>query len=370
MSLMVESAYPRRTTYILAQLAARDRRHPNPDSPPHSEGTDRKLYARLKEFRANPWRSLGQLLVTGAGFATLWLGMWYSLDHGYWLTLLLAIPAGGFLVRLFAIQHDCGHGSLFKARWINDAIGRAIGVITLTPYDYWRRAHASHHATSGNLDRRGIGDIETLTVREYNALSPRRKLAYRFYRHPLVLFGVGPIYLFVLKHRLPLDLPWLHRGWLSVLGTNVAIACLLTAMALIVGPMDFLKIQLPLVLLGSSAGVWLFFVQHQYEAAYWRRGPDWDFRQAALYRSSHYSLPKFLQWMTASIGLHHVHHLSSRIPNYRLQECLDRTPELRVAPRLTLVQSLACATLALWDEQAGKMIRFRDLKKSRSSASA
>jgi omega-6 fatty acid desaturase (delta-12 desaturase) len=353
----------------LAHVAARELLHPNPTGPSPDERTDRPLYARLKEFRAEPRRSLGQLAVTATGFAALWLGMWFSLGHGYWLTLLLAVPAGGFLVRLFAIQHDCGHGSLFKSRWINDLIGRAIGVLTLTPYDYWRRAHASHHATSGNLDRRGIGDITTLTVGEYDALSPGRKLAYRVYRHPLVMFGVGPIYLFVLKHRLPLDLPWMQRGpWVSVLGTNLAIACLLSAMAMIVGPVDFLKIQVPLVLLGSSAGVWLFFVQHQYEAAYWRRGSDWDFREAALYGSSHYSLPGFLQWMTASIGLHHVHHLSSRIPNYRLQECLDRTPELKVAPRLTLVQSLACATLSLWDEQAGRMIRFRDLKKAKRLA--
>jgi acyl-lipid omega-6 desaturase (Delta-12 desaturase) len=335
------------------------------------EEADRSLYVRLKGFRANPWRSLGQLLITAAGFAILWLGMWYSLGLGYWLTLLLAIPTGGFLVRLFALQHDCGHGSLFKRRWLNDAVGRVIGVVTLTPYDYWRRAHASHHATSGNLDRRGIGDITTLTVLEYDALSPRRKLAYRFYRHPLVLFGVGPVYLFILKHRLPLDLPWLQRRqWFSVLGTNVALACLLTAMALLIGPIDFLKIQLPLVLLGSSAGVWLFFVQHQYETAYWRRSGRWDFRQAALFGSSYYSLPKLLQWMTASIGLHHVHHLSSRIPNYRLQECLDRTPELKVAARLTMIQSLACATLSLWDEQAGKMIRFRDLKMRRSNRPA
>jgi omega-6 fatty acid desaturase (delta-12 desaturase) len=350
----------------LAHDEARDALHPNTHSPRKAEGTERPLYLRLKEFRANPWRSSGQLLLTAACFCGLWLGMWLSLGAGYWLTLLLALPAGGFLVRLFAIQHDCGHGSLFQSRWINDLIGRSLGVLTLTPYDYWRRAHASHHATSGNLDRRGIGDITTLTVLEYNALSARGKFAYRLYRHPLVLFGIGPVYLFVLKHRLPLDLPLLQKGpWLSVLGTNLAIACLLTIMVLLVGPIDFLKIQLPLVLLGSSAGVWLFFVQHQYEAAYWRRGKDWDFRQAALFGSSHYSLPRFLQWMTASIGLHHVHHLSSRIPNYRLQECLERTPELKVAPKLTLIQSVKCATLALWDEQAGRMIRFRDLKKAR-----
>jgi omega-6 fatty acid desaturase (delta-12 desaturase) len=327
------------------------------------KGAHRSFAAQLKGFRSDPRRSIGQLLITIMGFGFLWLIMWFSLPHGYWITLLLAIPTGGFLVRLFIIQHDCGHGSLFRSRRVNDLIGRAIGVLTLTPYGYWRRAHASHHANSGNLDRRGIGDIETLTVSEYDALSRWRKIAYRFYRHPFVLFGLGPPYLFIVKHRFPFDLPRTQKGsWASVLGTNVAIACLLTVMALLVGPVDFIKIQLPLVLLGSSAGVWLFFVQHQYETAYWRRDKDWDFYAAALHGSSHYTLPKALQWMTASIGLHHVHHICSQIPNYRLQECLDSIPELKAAPRLTMAQGLGCATLSLWDEQTGRMIRFRDLR--------
>ena len=347
----------------MAHSSARGRLQPTPDNGLQSKGAHRSFATRLKGFRSDPKRSIGQLLITVTGFGSLWLIMWFSLPHGYWITLLLAIPTGGFLVRLFVIQHDCGHRSLFRSRWINDLIGRAIGVITLTPYGYWRRAHASHHANSGNLDRRGIGDIETLTVSEYNALSRWRKITYRLYRHPIVLFGLGPSYLFMVKHRFPFDLPRTQKGsWASVLGTNIAIACLLTAMALLVGPVDFIKIQLPLVLLGSSAGVWLFFVQHQYETAYWRRSEDWDFYAAALHGSSHYRLPKALQWMTASIGLHHVHHVCSQIPNYRLQECLDCIPELKAAPRLTMAQGLGCATLSLWDEQAGRMIRFRDLK--------
>jgi acyl-lipid omega-6 desaturase (Delta-12 desaturase) len=288
--------------------------------------------------------------------------MWFSLEHGYWITLLLAVPAAGFLLRLFVIQHDCGHGSLFRSRLANDLTGRIIGVFTLTPYDYWRRTHAAHHATSGNLDRRGIGDITTLTVREYLGLSRWRRLAYRCYRHPLVLFGVGPTYLFIFKHRLPLDMPLLRSGvWRNLLATNVGIVALTVALAILVGPIALLKLQLPIVLLAASAGIWLFHVQHQFEESYWQRGATWSFHQAALQGSSYYSLPRFLQWLTASIGLHHIHHLCSRIPNYRLQQCLDENPELRQARRLTLLQSLRCARLALWNEETGRMIRFRDL---------
>jgi omega-6 fatty acid desaturase (delta-12 desaturase) len=318
----------------------------------------------LKEFRSQPKRSIRQLLITAAGFALLWFSMWFSLGLGYWLTLLLAIPAAGFLVRLFIIQHDCGHGSLFRSRLANDLVGRAIGVLTLTPYDYWRRSHAIHHATSGNLDRRGIGDIELLTVREFQGLSRWRRLAYRCYRHPLVLFGLGPAYLFLLKHRLPLDLPLRHRGpWLSILTTNAAITGLIVGMALMVGLGEFAKVQLPLVLLSSTAGVWLFYIQHQYEHAYWKRDQSWSFYQAALLGSSYYRLPKFLQWITANISVHHVHHLNSKVPNYRLQECLERVPELNRARRITILESLKCATLSLWDEDSQIMIRFRDLKR-------
>jgi len=310
-----------------------------------------------------------QLAVTAAALALLWLGMWVSLGHGYWITLLLAVPAAGFMVRLFVIQHDCGHGSLFRARWANDLTGRIIGVFTLTPYDYWRRTHAAHHAGSGNLDRRGNGDITTLTVREYLELSRWGRLAYRFYRHPLVLFGIGPIYLFILKHRLPLDMPLVRSGvWRNLLATNLGIVGLIVGLALLVGPLELLKLHLPIVLLASSAGIWLFYVQHQFPNSYWRRSGAWNFHQAALLGSSYYTLPRLLQWFTANIGLHHIHHLCSRIPNYRLQECLDENPELMRAPRLTLLESLGCARLSLWNEETGRMIGFRDLASTAAQA--
>ena len=311
-------------------------------------------------------RGLRQLLVTAGAFAALWLGMWWSLHVSYWLTLFLAVPAAGFLVRFFMIQHDCGHGSFFRSQRANDLVGRMISVLTLTPYTYWRRMHAEHHATSGNLDRRGVGDVTTLTVAEYLALSCWHRLCYRLYRHPLVLFGIGPAYVFMIKHRLPLDLPLRKiRLWTSVLATNGAIAVVLVAFAVLIGPIDLIKMQVPVTLMASVIGVWLFFVQHQFDGVHWWRGDDWHPEHAALYGSSYYSLPKALQWLTANIGLHHIHHLCSRVPNYRLQECQDRVPELGQARRVTFLESLRCTRLALWDEAEKQMIRFRDLKRKR-----
>lgn len=344
-------------------------RGPLPGGNPAPDPDTRALAAKLKAYaRPDRNQSIAQLLTTSAAFGLLWLGMWLMVERTYWLTLLLAVPTAAFLVRLFIIQHDCGHGSFFRSRTANDLVGRVIGVITLTPYDYWRRAHAVHHATSGNLDRRGVGDISTLTVREYRGLSRWRRLAYRLYRHPLVFLGVGPTYLFVLKHRLPLELPPTQkRLWAGVLATNAAIAGLTVAMSLAVGVVDLVKIQLPVTLLASSMGVWLFFVQHQFEDTYWRREEDWDFYAAALRGSSYYDLPQALHWLTAGIGLHHIHHLCSRIPNYRLKHCLDRFPELRQVKRLGMLDSLKCARLALWDEEAGRMVRF-DGRAARTAA--
>ena len=327
--------------------------------------------ARADHFRhvlrpywgADPRRSVIQLLTSALPFFALWYVMLWSLEVGYWLTLLLALPTAAFLMRLFMIQHDCGHGSFFRSRAARDAVGSCIGVLTLVPYQYWRKTHAYHHAHAGNLDFRGFGDIDTLTVREYLALSRRSRLAYRLYRHPLVLFLIGPAFHFLIKHRFPWDIPreW-REAWRSVWRTNLALAAITVAMALTIGLQRFLLVQLPLTLVACSIGVWLFYVQHQFEETYWHRRETWDFFDAALEGSSHLVLPRPLQWLTANIGLHHVHHLSSRIPNYRLQEVMDAHPELHRVTRVTLKDGLRLATLSLWDEDAVRLIRFRDVR--------
>lgn len=310
--------------------------------------------------RPSTKRGIVQILNTGLPFLALVGALLYGLDQGVWLALLLVLPAGALLVRLFAIQHDCGHGSFFRARWANDAAGRLIGVLTLTPYVYWRSNHAEHHASSGNLDRRGVGDIDTLTVREYAASSKWQRLIYRLYRHPLVMFGIGPIYIFFIRHRIPSGHPLRNRRiWLSVLGTDLAITVVVLGVAAWVGPGPLLIGYGPVALLGAAVGVWLFYIQHQFEDTYWAKAKEWNFTAAALEGCSFYDLPHVMHWFTGHIGLHHIHHLSSRIPNYRLRECFDQNPELRRVTRLTLRSSLRCATLALWDEERRKLVSFR-----------
>jgi omega-6 fatty acid desaturase (delta-12 desaturase) len=309
-------------------------------------------------------RSVFELAVTAGGFALVWLAMWATLGIGYWLTLLIAVPAAGFLVRLFLIQHDCGHGTLFRNRSTNDWVGRVIGTLTLTPYDFWRHSHNIHHAGSGNLEHRGLGDIDTLTVREYLALSRLGRLRYRIYRHPLVLFGIGPAYLFLLQHRLPVGM--MRKGWLpwiSTMATNAAIAVLVTLTMWIVGVGPFLLVHLPITLLASSIGVWLFYVQHKFEETSWAHAQEWQRHDAALHGSSHYDLPGVLRWFTANIGVHHVHHLCSRIPYYRLSQVLRDHPRLAQLGRLTLRESIACVPLALWDENRRRLISFGDLRR-------
>ncbi len=292
----------------------------------------------------------------------LWFAMWALSQVSPILTLLAAIPTAGMMVRLFMIQHDCGHSALFTSRMVNDWVGRAAGVLTLTPYDYWRQAHALHHAGSGNLDRRGFGDIDTLTIGEYLALDRLGRLRYRLYRHPLVMFGLGPAYLFILRHRLPFGA--MKQGqmpWLSTLATNLAIAAVCGLLIYLVGLPAFLLIQLPVVIIGASIGVWLFYVQHQFERTHWERNPDWKHETAALHGSSYYDLPRPLMWITGNIGIHHLHHLSSRIPFHRLPQVLKDHPELKQIGRLTFWQSLKCVRLTLWDEKAKRLISFRDL---------
>jgi omega-6 fatty acid desaturase (delta-12 desaturase) len=308
-------------------------------------------------------RSIVEIGITIVPLVVLWLLAWATLDFGYWLSLSLAVPAAGFLMRLFMIQHDCSHSAFFRHRLANDWIGRVIGVLTLTPYGFWRRTHAIHHATSGNLDRRGFGDINTLTVREYRTRSPWGRFCYRLYRHPLVMFGVGPAYLFLLQHRLPVGLMragW--RPWLSAMATNFAIALIAATIIWFIGIKAFLLVHLPIMLLAASAGVWFFYVQHQFERTTWDNDRDWQPHEAALHGSSHYDLPAILRWFTANIGVHHVHHLCSRIPYYRLPQVLRDHPELRDLGRLTLLQSLRCVRFALWDETSRRLISFHDFR--------
>lgn len=309
-------------------------------------------------------RGAVELAVTALPLAVLWMAIWAGLHYGhYWLSFLLILPAAGFLVRMFIIQHDCGHGSFFRHRRANDWVGRVIGVLTFTPYDYWRRTHALHHATSGNLERRGIGDIDTLTVAEYRARSFWGRLGYRLYRHPIVMFALGPAYLFIVEQRLPIDL--LRGGWVpwaSVMATNVAIFATVAALMWFVGIGTFLLVHLPVALIASSIGVWLFYVQHQFEDTHWDGEAEWNMQEAALHGSSHYDLPPVLRWFTANIGMHHIHHLCSRIPFYRLPRVLRDYPELRDIGRLTLWQSFRCVHLVLWDETQRRLVSFRDAR--------
>ena len=323
-----------------------------------------RVLARYRE--PSHARSLFEIAATLLPLGLLWTFSWMAIHLGYWeASLLLAVPASGFLVRLFMIQHDCGHGALFRNRLANDWVGRVFGVLTLTPYDFWRRTHAIHHATSGNLDRRGVGDIDTLTVAEYRALSFWGQLRYRLYRHPLVMFGLGPAYLFLLQHRLP---PGLVRAgwqqWLSVVSTNLAIAVIVGTLIKLIGVGPFLLVHLPISLLAASIGVWLFYIQHQFEDTSWDRAARWNVHDAALHGSSHYDLPGVLRWFTANIGMHHVHHLSSRIPYYRLPQAVQENAALSEINRLSLIQSFRSVRLVLWDEDQRRLISFRDAQKA------
>jgi omega-6 fatty acid desaturase (delta-12 desaturase) len=264
------------------------------------------------------------------------------------------------------IQHDCSHGAFFRHRLANDWVGRVIGVLTMTPYGHWRRTHAMHHATSGNLNRRGLGDVDTLTVREYRELPLWRRLAYRLYRHPLVMFGIGPAYLFILQQRVPFGLMRSGWGpWFSTMSTNLAIAAVAATLIWLIGLKAFLLVHLPIILPAASIGVWLFYVQHQFERTSWDEDAEWNLHQAALHGSSYYDLPAILRWFTANIGVHHVHHLCSRIPYYRLPLALREHPELRDIGRLTLLQSFRCVRLVLWDEAQRRLVSFREVRASR-----
>ena len=303
-------------------------------------------------------------MVTVVPFTATWALALWMLSYSPALAVFFSLANAAFLVRLFMIQHDCGHGSFFRSRRLCNWLGRAIGVVTLTPYDVWRETHAIHHGSTGNLDRRGIGDMPTLTVEEYHAKGRFGRAFYRLIRHPLFLFVVAPFYSFFLQNRLPVGLMrsgW--KYWLSAMATNAAIATILTALVWFGGWDVVIFIFLPTALLAASTGVWFFYVQHQFEHTSWNQEADWDLRDAALGGSSHYDLPPVLRWITGNIGVHHVHHLASRIPFYRLPEVLRDHDALANSNRVTLRESLSCARLALWDQNERRLVTFAEARR-------
>lgn len=310
-----------------------------------------------------PARSAFELALTAVPFITVFALAWWALSFSVWLAMALALCNTAFLVRLFMIQHDCGHGAFFKSRRLNDWTGRVIGVLTLTPYDVWRRTHAIHHASTGNLDRRGTGDLPTLTVKEYREMRWTGRFLYRLFRNPAVLFGIVPFYTFFLQNRVPVG-PTISglRYWLSALATNAAIAAALLLTGWLGGWPVVVFVFLPTMLLSASVGMWLFYVQHQFEHTSWDHEEDWVVQDAALHGSSYYVLPGLLRWLTANIGMHHVHHLASRIPFYRLGEAMRDHEGLARCQRLTLWQSLRCARLHLWDEEGRRLVSFSDAR--------
>jgi omega-6 fatty acid desaturase (delta-12 desaturase) len=287
--------------------------------------------------------------------------MIYALTVSYWLVLPLAILAAGFLARIFIIFHDCGHGSFFQSKRVNQIIGSISGLLNLTPYRHWRWQHALHHGTSGDLDRRGSGDIWTLTVQEYLESTRWRRVAYRLARNPVVLLMIAPLYVFIVHNRFASGAA-AARERQSVRGTNLALLAVTVLMSVIVGLRAFLLIQLTVTAFAGAVGVWLFYVQHQFEGVHWARGKAWDYTSAALWGSSFYKLPKVLQWFTGNIGFHHIHHLSPRIANYHLERCHDADPYFKRIKPVTLPASFKALTYRLWDEQRQRFVGFRHLR--------
>ena len=312
-------------------------------------------------------RSIWQLINTLVPYAALWVFMAFSLKISYWLTLVGVILAGGLLVRIFIIFHDCGHGSFFKSAKANAFWGFITGILIFTPYSYWWHKHAQHHASSGDLDRRGIGDVWTMTVKEYLAASRWLRIKYRLARNPLVLFVIAPPFLFLVLHRIPHKISG-PRAERSVHLTNLAVLGMVAVLVAILGVKNYLLIQLPIVWIAASAGVWLFYVQHQFEGVYWERHENWDYLTEAIQGSSFYKLPKILQWFTGNIGFHHVHHLSPKIPNYFLERCHREVTLFCDIKPITLLASFKSLVFRLWDEKGKRLVGFGDLKRIKATA--
>ena len=323
------------------------------------------IVARYQE--PSRWRAIWQLVDTLIPYAALWYLMYLSLAWSHWITFGCAVLAGMFLVRIFIIFHDCGHGSFFKSRTANDIFGFITGVLTLTPYYHWRWEHNIHHASAGNLEKRGTGDIWTMTVEEYLESSPWKRLAYRLSRNPIVLFGLAPLFLFVVMQRFysPKANP---RERLSVLWMNLAIVAVAAGMSCLFGLGTYVLLQLTVTMIAGVLGVWMFYVQHQFEDVYWERDKDWDYTAVALKGSSFYKLPKVLQWFSGNIGFHHIHHLSPRIPNYNLERCHQADPLFQQVKPITLLSSLQTVHLRFWDERLRKLVGYRQMRARRKEA--
>jgi len=314
-------------------------------------------------------RGAWQIVNTLVPYALLWYLMYLSLSVSWLLTVPLAVFAGAFMVRAFIIFHDCGHGSFFKSATANHILGAITGVLTFTPFYYWRWEHAIHHSSSGDLDRRGTGDVWTLTVQEYLESSRWRRFAYRLARNPAVLFVFAPLFLFLIKHRFP-SLKSPARERYSVYWTNLAVGAMAAGLIWVFGLKAYLIIQSIVVMVAGSAGVWLFYVQHQFEGVYWERKGEWDYALAALQGSSFYKLPKVLQWFSGNIGFHHIHHLSPRIPNYHLEKCHNAEPLFQTVKPVTLFSSFKSFTFRLWDEQRRRLVGYRYLRTLRRQQAA
>lgn len=332
------------------------------EQPPVAPMTWKKLVTKYQV--ANTKTGIWQVCNSFIPFFGLLYLMYLSLNFSYFITLLLAIPTAGFLVRIFIIQHDCGHLSFFPSRKANDTVGLLCSLFTLTPYYYWQKSHAIHHAHAGNLEHRGIGDIYTMTVEEYLEKSRWGKFKYRLYRNPFILFVILPTLLFVVLYRFPSSQhKAMKRVESSVHWTNLALAILCGGLIWLIGWQALLMVYAPVMILAATAGTWLFFVQHQFEDAYWANQGSWDYTLAALQGSSYYKLPKVLQWFTGNIGFHHIHHLSPRIPNYLLEKCHEENPLFQETVILTLRSSMKSIYLSLWDEQQKKLIGFHHLRR-------
>lgn len=354
----------------MRNMTMHDNRRTNPR---HQHPTGRQAefaawQATVSRFRRpSRWRASWQIFSTLGSYALLWYLMFLSVGVSWWLIIPLVVLAGGLLIRIFIIFHDCGHGSCFRSKRANRFWGRVCGVLTFTPYHRWHRQHARHHAGSGNLDRRGSGDIWTLTVQEYLDASRWRRFAYRLVRNPAVLFILGPLIQTLIMERIP-PVSGRIRERHSVWSMNLAILVVVVCMGSVLGFANYLLIQLIIFLVAGSAGIWLFYVQHQFEGTYWARSKDWDYIDAALQGSSYYKLPRVLQWFSGNIGFHHIHHLNPSIPNYYLERCHRTSPLFKEVRPITLLASLKSLSYRLWDESEQRLIGFRQLRKSRSAS--